>query len=267
MVQHASVAVNEQLRDIPATKFIISPTRRNFAPFPPPPLPPHPRGSLFFSPDGESLSGARIQIEGNEGPAMVPGREGDFTTQRIEREVTMTTSKQSKASRAARITTVVAGIQKHFLSLVTMMLGNTSFTPAALITLLQGDIAASNKATATRSQLTTDVDAAKQSHQTVDPLLRFLRAFVIGQFGDTEASASILGDFAMAPRKARSTNVDAKAQAKAQAKATRVARNTMGPKEKAKVKGVVPAAQPTGNATVTAPATPVASTAPAPAKV
>jgi len=178
----------------------------------------------------------------------------------------MTASKDSKASRAARITTVVAGIQKHFLGLAALMLGNSSFTPAALISLLQGDIAASNKATATRSQLTTDVAAAKQSHQTVDPLLRFLRAFVIGQFGDTEASASILGDFDMTPRKPRSTDVDAKAQAKAQAKATRVARSTTGPKAKAKVKGVVPAAEPTGNATVTAPATPVASNAPAPAK-
>ena len=179
----------------------------------------------------------------------------------------MTTSKQSKASRAVRITAAVAGIQKHFLSLATLVLGNASFSPAALISLFQGDIAASNKATATRSQLTTDVAAAKQSHQTVDPLLRFLRSFVIGQFGDTEASASILGDFAMSPRKPRSTDVDAKAQAKAQAQATRVARNTMGPKAKAKVKGVVPAAQPTGSATVTATATPVASTAPAPAKV
>ncbi|HEY3819504.1 MAG TPA: hypothetical protein VGL81_20180 [Polyangiaceae bacterium] len=179
----------------------------------------------------------------------------------------MTTSKASKADRAARITTVVAGIQKHFLSLATLMLGNTSFSPAALIALLQGDIAASNKATATRSQLTTDVNAAKQSHQTVDPLLRFLRAFVIGQFGDTEASASILGDFDMSPRKPRPTNVDTKALAKVKNAATRVARNTMGPKAKAKVKGVVPAVQPTGSATVTAPATPVAGNAPAPAKV
>lgn len=174
-----------------------------------------------------------------------------------------TKSKTSKVSRAARITTVVAGIQKHFSGMATLMLNNTSINTAAFVSQLQADIALSNKATATRAQLTTDVNAANQSHATVDPLLRFLRALVIGQFGDTDASASILADFAMSPRKPPSTNVDAKAQAKAQAAATRVARGTKGPKQKAKVKGVVPAAQPTGSATEAAPATPAASTAPA----
>jgi hypothetical protein len=174
-----------------------------------------------------------------------------------------TKSKTSKISRAARITTVVAGIQKHFSGMATLMLNNTSINTAAFVSQLQADIALSNKATATRAQLTTDVNAANQSHATVDPLLRFLRALVIGQFGDTDASASILADFAMAPRKTPSTSTATKAQAAAQAKATRVARGTAGPKQKAKIKGVVPAAEPTGSAAVTIPATPAASNAPA----
>ena len=80
-----------------------------------------------------------------------------------------TNTKSSKISRAARITAIVAGIQKHFLSQASLQLGNTSFGPAALIALLQADINLSNKATASRAQLSTDVEAAKQSHQTVDP--------------------------------------------------------------------------------------------------
>jgi len=177
----------------------------------------------------------------------------------------MSSSKASKASRAARLTTVIAGIQKHFLALASLMLGNQAISPAALIALLQADIVASNKATASRLQLTADANAAKQSHQTVDPLLRFLRAFVIGQFGDTEASAAILGDFAISPRKPRSTNVDVKAVAKAKAKATRVARNTLGAKQKAKVKGSVTVVQLEGSTAEAVPA-PVANNAPAQAK-
>jgi hypothetical protein len=184
---------------------------------------------------------------------MVPDREGDFTTTRKETVMT-TSSKTSKVSRAARITAIVAGIQKHFSGQASLQLGNTSFSPAALIALLQGDITLSNKATASRAQLTTDVEAANQSHQTVDPLLRFINALVISQFGDTEASASILGDFGMSPRKVPVKSAEVKAEAAVKLRATRVARGTTGPKQKAKITGVVPAAPPiTGAAVVPAP--------------
>lgn len=178
-----------------------------------------------------------------------------------------TSSKTSKISRAARITAVVAGIQKHFLSQASLQLGNTSFSPAALIALLQADINLSNKATASRAQLTTDVEAAKQSHQTVDPLLRFINALVISQFGDTESSASTLADFGMSPRKVPVKSAAVKAEAVVKLRATREARGTTGPKQRSRIKGVVPANPPsTGGATVAAPATPAASTAPAPVK-
>jgi hypothetical protein len=168
--------------------------------------------------------------------------------------VMATSSKTSKVSRAARITAIVAGIQKHFLSQASLQLGNTSFSPAALIALLQADISLSNKATASRAQWTTDVDAAKTSHQTVDPLLRFINALVISQFGDTEASASILGDFGMSPRKVPVKSAEVKAEAVVKLRATRVARGTTGPKAKAKITGVVPAAPPTtGGTAVPAP--------------
>ncbi len=180
-----------------------------------------------------------------------------------------TSSKTSKSSRASRINAMAAGIQKHFSNLAALQLGNASYTPAALVTLLQSDITLSNKATASRAQLTTDVQAAKASHATVDPLLRFLHAFVVGQFGDGQSSATILADFGLSPRKVPVKSADAKAKAAAQSKATRVARGTLGPKEKSKVKGVVPAEPPTtGGTAAAAPATPPAGNAAAtPAKL
>jgi hypothetical protein len=201
--------------------------------------------------------------EGDDGAAMGPGRECVFAT--VNRRWIVSSSKASKASRAARINAVISGIQKHFASLASLMLGNKSISPTDLIALLTTDIVASNKATAARAQLATDVEAAKQSHQTVDPLLRFLRAFVIGQFGDTQASADILGDFGMSPRKPRPTNVDAKAVAKAKMQATRAARSTKGSKQKAKVKGSVSVVQLQGSTAGASP-TPAASNAPAQTK-
>jgi hypothetical protein len=206
-------------------------------------------------------------IEGNKGEAMVPRREGDFTTTANTEEMVMaTSSKTSKVSRQARIQKVISGIQKYFLNQTALTLGGVSTPPTDLIKLLQSDIDASNAATATRALLTTDVQAERNSHQKVDPVLRFIKSFVMGQFGDTSDSAHKLEDFGYSPRKPRVTKVQVKAVAADKARATRVVRHTMGPKQKAKVKGTVAVAPSTDAATTKAPATPAATAAPAPAK-
>jgi hypothetical protein len=70
-------------------------------------------------------------------------------------------------------------------------------------------------------------------------------------------SIDTLADFALKARKPRTPlTPEQKAAAVAKAEATRAARHTMGPKQKAAIKGTVPA---------TAPATQPAAPAPAPA--
>jgi hypothetical protein len=54
-------------------------------------------------------------------------------------------------------------------------------------------------------------------------------------------SVETLADFGLTPRKQVNPKTDATALKIARAKATRVARGTVGPKQKAKIKGVVPA--------------------------
>lgn len=70
-------------------------------------------------------------------------------------------------------------------------------------------------------------------------MLHFIKSLVMGQFGDTPDSAKMLDEFGYTPRKPRAKSVKVKAAAADKAAATRVARHTLGPKAKAKVKGVV----------------------------
>ncbi|HEY8039212.1 MAG TPA: hypothetical protein VIF15_05430, partial [Polyangiaceae bacterium] len=81
------------------------------------------------------------------------------------------------------------------------------------------------------------------------PVLRYLKTFVVTQFGDTQDSGPKLEIFGFTPRKARTTTVKTKAAAAEKVVATRKARNTMGPKQKAKIKGT-PAPEPVTTGTV-----------------
>ena len=148
----------------------------------------------------------------------------------------MSQAKTSKSSRQSRITQVISGLQAYFLQ-ATLTLGGVTYATADLIKLLQGDIDAASATALPRAQLKAAVKAEHDSHQKVDPLLRFIKAFVIAQFGDSEDAAPKLAAFGYSPRKARVTKAVDKAQAAAKAKATRTARNTLGPKAKAKIKG------------------------------
>jgi len=172
-----------------------------------------------------------------------------------------TSNKSSKVSRQARIQKVIAGIQKHFLNLnqTALMLGGVSYPPTDVTKLLQADIDASNRATATRAQLTSDVKAERDSHHTVDPLLRFIRSYVVGLHGDTENAATVLADFGFSPRKVPTKSAEVKAEAAGKMRATRAARMTMGARQKAKVKGVVAPQPSTDGAATKAPEPPAAN--------
>jgi hypothetical protein len=177
----------------------------------------------------------------------------------------MGTSKASKTNRAARVQKVVAGLQKYFLNLPSILIGNVSYTPTDLIQLLATDVAADTLTTSDRAKLTADAEAARSTHQKIDPILRLLKMFVVAQFTDDPDAADKLGDFGYSPRKVPTRTAAAKAQAAQKADATRVARHTMSSKEKATIHGTiaptpVSAPAPVGGP-VTNPPTPVKPTA------
>jgi hypothetical protein len=104
------------------------------------------------------------------------------------------------------------------------------------------------------------VAAAKVAAEAAQtkPLRALMSAFVAYvrvTFGNTP---DVLADFGLAPKAQAQVSPEARVIAAAKRKATRAARHTMGPKQKAGVKGVVPDV-----ITIPTTASPVVTTAPA----
>jgi hypothetical protein len=150
-------------------------------------------------------------------------------------------SKASKASRQNRLRLVLAGVDKHFQNVSSFTLGGRVITRADFEKLLQEDIDASDASVQAQAKLREDVQVERNSHAQVNPVLRLFKLFVVAQFGDTSDASTTLADFGFTPRKAPKKTLAVKTEATAKTQATRSARHTMGPKQKAKVKGTVPA--------------------------
>jgi hypothetical protein len=177
----------------------------------------------------------------------------------------MSTSNQNKVTRQVRIGQFITGIQKYFSTLPEIPLGGTRYTPAALVARLQSGLDAIKQSSNAKAAWLAVVQTERNLLAELGPVLRYIKAFVIAQFGDTQDSSQKLEDFGLSYRKARSKNVAVKAEAAKQGQATRVARSTKGKKQKAKIKGTV-AAAPSKDGSTTAGSAPAASTAPAPVK-
>jgi len=147
----------------------------------------------------------------------------------------------NKASRQRRLRLVLEGIDKHFRDLNSFKLGGASIASGDLKGLIQSDIDASDASVQTRAKLREDVKVERDLHAKVNPILRSLKFFVIAQFGETANASTTLADFGFSPRKSAKKTVATKTVATEKTKATRTLRHTMGPKQKAKVKGTVPA--------------------------
>ena len=150
---------------------------------------------------------------------------------------TSNSSSYSKGTVAALATQLIAGTQKHFATIVTLMFASGSFTPAQVVAQLQQ-----------LATLRTDVETARAALQAklaaetvqAPALLTFMRAFV--QFVKTTFSKSpdVLADFGLQPNKAKTPlTVEQKAAAAAKSKATRSARGTKGSKQKLEITGDV----------------------------
>jgi hypothetical protein len=175
-------------------------------------------------------------------------------------------SNQNKVTRQARIDQMLAGVQKYFTNMPSILLGNTSYTPAHLVETLKEAQAATKRTSDSRAAWMTDVQTERNVLKQIEPLLRYIKAFVVAQFGDTQGSSNKLADFGLAPRKVRTKNAATKAEAALQSKSTRVARGTdKGKRQRAKIKGT-PAPRPlTGGPVAKEPAA-AASSAPAQVK-
>ncbi len=147
----------------------------------------------------------------------------------------MTTGKDTAASRSKSL---IDGMKKHFSNAsAPLAFEGSTFTPAQLASAFQTLI--DLRAAVDDAQAVAKAKVAIEATQA--PPLRRLQsafvAFVKVTFGN---SPDVLADFGLKPRKATTPlTVDEKATAAAKRAATRAARNTMGSRQKKKVKGTV----------------------------
>src|SRR5260370_7595099 len=154
-----------------------------------------------------------------------------------KRETTMTTSNQNKNTSPVRIGKGRAGIQKYFMNLPTIDLAGTSRTPADLIATLQRALDAIKQSSNAKAAWRAVVQTERNVLRETSPVLRYIKAFVISKFGDTQDSSQTLEDFGYTPRKLPVKKTAVQAGATEQGLPTPFARATRGKKQKAKIKG------------------------------
>jgi hypothetical protein len=170
-------------------------------------------------------------------------------------------TKPNRSNEVSGDQKLIDGLTKHASTLPSLFIGGTSMTTAAIIAVLQARIAAADTTLSTRatwqSAVKADIDERTKTKTLVSGLRQALQVAFAG-------SIDALADFGLKPRKVRVVTPEQKAKASAKALATRQARHTMGPKQKAKVKGTVAPTAPATPPAAPAPTAPTPPAAPAP---
>ena len=177
------------------------------------------------------------------------------------------TTPKTKAATLALVQALIAGTEKHFPA-SSFTLGNTAYTTASLIQLLQSLVTTMTAQNAAQANAKEAVATTQGLEAQVDPVILAYRHYLLAMFAN---ATSTLADFGLTPRKVPAPRTsEEKAAAAAKAKATRAARGTTSKKQKLTVKGnvtgitVTPITAPTAPQP-SAPPAPTAPSAPAPA--
>jgi hypothetical protein len=179
----------------------------------------------------------------------------------------MSTTSKTKAAALAHVQALIAGTTKHF-SNGSFTFGNTTYTSASLVQVLQGLVSAMLARNAAETGAKDALTAEQAAQTQIDPIVRAYERLVLATFA---SATQTLADFGLTPPKARTPLTAQQLAARAaKAKATRTARGTTSKKQKLGVKGdvtgvvVTPVTTPTA-ATPVAPVPPV-TPAPPPAQ-
>jgi hypothetical protein len=165
----------------------------------------------------------------------------------------MNLSKPNKVTLVTRVRGLIAGTQKHPPS-ASIALGGVTYTEAELVQTLQGLVDALAKVDVTRGGWKDALKSVSDVKAKVGPLMKAYRSWIVATYGDAPA---ILADYGIEPKARSSPTAETVAGAVAKRAATRKARSTMGPKQKASIKGTVEAPANAGKAPASpAPAAP-----------
>ena len=167
------------------------------------------------------------------------------------------TPKQNRIMETAADQRLIDGFNKHS-ALISSLMIQGAVQPAQTITgTLQKRIDASNKTLSSKATWTLAVESEHSVRETTATFVAAVRqTLVLFLAGQTD----VLADFGLTPRAKPVATPDELVARVAKAKATRAARHTMGPRQKADIKGTV---TPTAPATTAPPAATPSPTAPA----
>ena len=147
----------------------------------------------------------------------------------------MSSRKVTKAMSNMADQQLIDGVHKH-LAGMSLVLRNQTFKAKDVEKFLQERIDTRTATNAARAVWHGLLDAEEAKMEETNVLVSALRQVVVAMFG---SDVTKLADFGIAPRKQATLTPDKQVARIAQMRATREARHTMGPKKKAKIKGVV----------------------------
>jgi hypothetical protein len=135
-------------------------------------------------------------------------------------------------------TKLMAGVQTYFVPAnVTITVAGVVVTSAQMEAAIQSRITAANSATSAKASLAQAVKAREATVASTQSVVDAVTQIALIMYAN---QPDVLTTFGISPRKVPvPLTAQEKAERAAKAKATRAARNTMGPKQKAKVKGTV----------------------------
>ncbi|HEX3769482.1 MAG TPA: hypothetical protein VHV30_01400 [Polyangiaceae bacterium] len=143
---------------------------------------------------------------------------------------------QAQAAFFADVQALIAGIQKHFPN-GQFTFGNTVYTTASLVAILQDLVAAYLAMSTARSNTKDALTALRTKKANAAPIIGDLVDFLRVTFRDATAQ---LGDFGLqAPRARTPITGEKRVAATAKARATRIARGTASKKQKLAITGDV----------------------------
>jgi len=157
----------------------------------------------------------------------------------------MTSSKSNRQSRLAADQKLIDGVMKFLSTFGSLPVDSQVLTPAEIVKVLQTRLSAGQAVVAAQAAREAAVKADRDERAKTATFVSSLRRLVEAMFAQ---SPDTLAAFGLTARRVAKKTVAIKATAVAKSKATRKARNTLGRKQKAKVKGTVPATPPSPTA-------------------
>jgi hypothetical protein len=148
------------------------------------------------------------------------------------------TTKTNQTTVQTRDAQIVAGIGKHLQNEPSISLLGTTYAPGNLTKAFQAQISALATLAALKAQVKAAVAASRTQEVELAALSTALKTYLVNEYGK---ASPVLSDFGFAPRKATQRNPVTKVIAAARNLATRKERGTMGPVQKAKITGTIPA--------------------------